>query len=401
MSFQDNALRKAFPNGLQGEIVRGARGTSVVAVQYALGRLGHLRDLCDGKFGGNTEGAIKSFQTAKGLPVSGRVDAAFLIALDSAVSRLDLRTPAAKATDPLAYLSDFRGLRLPEIRITGTGEIYSWASPQIQSAYGTFVGHYWEVMKANKVEGDCKGVALFLMDQFRKQIREDRFIDLPHPVLRGAPERNWVVATADKTRGLFSRADALLRTEGARVGRAGYQAVKNVEALDPQHSMLYGVALHYPEVSAHMVARSCTRLFDWNPALSNRGDSSKPEVPVNQLQPGHLIFIDHTGNGSFDHTVNIIHVERDSANRTRKLVMAVGSFDDVRDTSADTEPNRLSLVNTYAEEVVVELDANGRVSSSEVSWSSEPDYIVDTRYSARTTLMEQKAGGKLIVGRWG
>jgi hypothetical protein len=35
-----------------------------------------------------------------------------------------------------------------------------------------------------------------------------------------------------------------------------------------------------------------------------------------------------------------------------------------------------------------------------VSWSSEPDYIVKTRYSARTTLMEQKAGGKLIVGRW-
>ena len=33
MAFQDSALRKAFPNGLQGEIVRGASGTAVVAVQ--------------------------------------------------------------------------------------------------------------------------------------------------------------------------------------------------------------------------------------------------------------------------------------------------------------------------------------------------------------------------------
>ena len=78
MAFQDSALRKAFPNGLQGEIVRGASGTGVVAVQYALGRLGHLHDLCDGKFGGNTETALKVYQRAVGLPVTGKVDAALL-----------------------------------------------------------------------------------------------------------------------------------------------------------------------------------------------------------------------------------------------------------------------------------------------------------------------------------
>jgi hypothetical protein len=58
-------------------------------------------------------------------------------------------------------------------------------------------------------------------------------------------------------------------------------------------------------------------------------------------------------------------------------------------------------VNTYSEEVTVELNEWGNVISSEVSYASEPSYLVDTRYSARTTLMEQQAGGKLIVARWG
>ncbi|HRJ52828.1 MAG TPA: peptidoglycan-binding domain-containing protein [Candidatus Thiothrix moscowensis] len=395
MAFQDMALRKAFPNGLQGELALGANGTGVVAVQYGLGRLGHLHDLCDGRFGPNTENAVKAFQAAVSIPATGKVTGILLTLLDIAVARVEWRTPAMKALDPLAYLSDFRSLAMPEIRIVGTREIYNWASPEIQLAYGNWLGSYWEVIKQNRVEADCKGMALFLMEQFRQQIRQDRFINLPHPVLRGARERSWIVATRDKTRGFFSRSD-----NSARINRTGYEAVLNVEKLDPQQSMLIGVAVHYPEISAHQVARSCARVWDWNPAFHNGGDTRKPEVPVNTLQPGHLIFIDHTGNGSFDHTVNVIRVERDSANRTRKLVMAVGSFDDVRDNSSDTEPNSLSQINTYSEEVTVELDANGRVINSTVSWSSEPDYLVKTRYSARTTLMEQKGGGKLFIGRW-
>lgn len=396
MSFQDAALRKAFPNGLSGEIARGASGSNVVAIQYGLGRLGHLHDLCDGKFGRNTEDAVSSFQTAAGLSVTGKVSAVMLTKLDNAVASLDLRPPAAKAADPLAFLSDFRGLHVPEIHLNSTDEIFSWASPAIQKAYGSWVGSYWEIIKQNRVEADCKGMALFLMDQFRKQLKQDRFVDLPHPVLNGAPEKTWIVATRNKTRGFFSHSN-----NSAPARRAGYEAVRNVEALDPQHSMLYGVAVHYPQISAHQVARSCPRLWDWDPAFSNGGNTSKPEVPVNQLQPGNLIFIDHSGNGSFDHTVNVIRMERDSANHTRKLVLAVGSFDDVRDTSSATDPTSLSQINTYAEEVTVELDANGRISGSSVSWSSEPDYIVEPRYSARTTLMEQRPGGKLIVARWG
>ncbi|MEZ5537100.1 MAG: peptidoglycan-binding domain-containing protein [Thiolinea sp.] len=401
---QDNALRSAFPNGLRGEIKRGDRGQEVVAVQYALGRLGHLHDLCDGKFGGLTEQALKAFQSSRALPANGMVSPALLSALDKAVSALDLRTPAQKAADPLVYLSGFRRLQLPEIRIRSTAEVFSWASPEIRLAYGEFVGHYWEVMKQNRVEGDCKNIALFLMDQFRKQLKEDRFIDLPHPVL-GTNEggRQWIIATTDKARGLFTRADNLLRRENIRVQRPGYDAMLKVQQLDPQHSMLYGVNVHYPRLSANQVARSTTRLFDWNPAYSNRGDSSRPEVPVNELQPGNLIFIDHTGDQRYDHTVTVIKVEKDQSGRTRKLVLAVGSYDDVRDNSAATsvEGVGLSIVNTYSEEVTVTLDGNGRITASEVTYASEPAYIVDSRYSARTTLMEQRSGGTLFVARWG
>ncbi|HPY41440.1 MAG TPA: peptidoglycan-binding protein, partial [Thiolinea sp.] len=274
----------------------------------------------------------------------------------------------------------------------------------IRNAYGQFVGFYWEVMKRNRVEGDCKNIALFLMDQFRKQLREDRMIDLPHPVIRNAAaEKKWIIATSDKTQGLFSRADKLLSSTGVRVQRPGYEAILKVQSLDSQHSMLYGVNVHYPQLSADQVAKSCTRLFDWNSSYDNRGDSSKPEVPVNQLAAGNIIFIDHTGDGKFDHTVTVIKVDKDSAGRARKVVMAVGSYDDVRDASSATsvEGVGLSIVNTYSEEVTVELNEAGKITSSDVTYSSEPSYIVDTRYSARTTLMEQKAGGKLIVARWG
>lgn len=401
---RDNALFSAFSNGLRGELKRGDNGQEVVAIQYTLGRLGYLHDLCDGKFGGLTEQAVKAFQSSRALPSTGTINQALLSVLDNAVATLDLRTPAQKASDPLIYLSGFRRIRLPEIRIRSTSERFSWNSPEIQQAYGTFVGHYWEVMKQNRIEGDCKNIALFLMDQFRKQIKEDRFIDLPHPVLsNNEGGRQWIIATSDKTRGLFSRADRLRHNNNIRVRRPGYNAMLKIQQLDPQHSMLYGVNVHYPRLSAHQVARSTTRLFDWNPALSNRGDSTKPEVPVDKLQPGHLVFIDHSGDRRYDHTVTVIKVEKDGANHTRKLVLAVGSYDDVRDNSSATsvEGVGLSIVNTYSEEVTVTLDGNGRITGSEVTYSSEPDYIVDSRYSARTTLMEQRSGGTLFVSRWG
>ncbi|HPQ96040.1 MAG TPA: peptidoglycan-binding domain-containing protein, partial [Thiolinea sp.] len=226
--FQDPALANAFPSGLQGQLGRGARGAQTVALQYALGRLGLLHDLCDGVFGSLTRQAVMAFQSRHGLSASGSVDQALLQRLDRELRGYDARTPAARAPDALAYLSGFRALGLPPVTLNSTAEVFNWGSRAIRSAFGVFVGHYWEVMKQNRVEGDCKNIALFLVDQFRKQLKQDRMVDLPHPVLRpGEREKQWIVATPDRPQGLFTRADRLARISTSRVRRPGYQAMLN------------------------------------------------------------------------------------------------------------------------------------------------------------------------------
>ena len=393
--FKDSALAKAFPSNFASFVRRGARGNQVVAAQYALGRLGYLNDLCDGSFGPITERAVRAFQSdISGITETGILNVASLKALDNAVSREDFRVPAVKSGDPMDYLSDFRARGLPVVYVEGSEENLTWNHDVIQAAYGRFVADYWEVMKANHVEGDCKNIALFLMDQFRKQLKQDTLVDLPHPVLgANEAEKKWIVATADKTTGLFSHMDKL------NVGRYDYPAMKKVQNLDRSHSMIYGVNVHYPEISTDRVAKSTRRVFDWDPAYENYGDTTKPEVPVNQLAPGYMIFIDHTGNGSYDHTVNIIKVSRDTNNRVKQLTLGMGSYDDMRDNSSATSVTYNAL-NPYSEEVIVDLDTNGRITGSKVSYSSEPTYLVKTRYRAVTSLMERKRGGKLMVCRW-
>jgi hypothetical protein len=133
---------------------------------------------------------------------------------------------------------------------------------------------------------------------------------------------------------------------------------------------------------------------------SNRGNALKAEVPIHRLQAGNLIFIDHTGNGSYDHTVNVVKVNRDGDNNVRQLILAVGSYDDVRDSNADTHVTSMAMVNQYVEEVIIDFNEYQEITQSEVSYSSEPRYIVHTRYTAKTTIMEQKSNGKLKISRW-
>ena len=396
LNLKDSALSSAFPQSFGSVVKRRSSGNRVVALQYALGRLGHLRDLCDGSFGPITEAAVKSFQRSiTDIAETGIADIETIIALDRAVDAKDFRVPAVKSGHPMEYLSDFRALNLPVVRVEGSEENITWNHRVLQESYGRFVADYWEVMKANLVEGDCKNISLFLMDQFRKQLKQDTLIDLPHPVLgAGRPEKDWIIATADKTTGLFSHMDKL------RVGRYDYPAMKKVQTLDSEHSMIYGVNVHYPEIRTDRVAKATKRLFNWDRAYENWGDTTKPEVPVNQLEPGHMIFIDHTGNGSYDHTVNVIRVEKDSNNRARRLTLAMGSYDDMKDNSSATVVTYKAL-NPYSEEIIVDLNTNGRITGSRVSYSSEPTYLVKTRYRAVTALMERKRGGVLIVGRWG
>ena len=406
---KDTALKNAFGSHFSGEVKRGDKGDKSVAIQYALGRLGHLHYICDGDFGGLTEAAVKSFQQATNtLPVTGIVDTETLSMLDAVVSSKNFQPPVFRSDlDPLTYLSDFDALGMPKISINTTSETAdSWESKHIQKAFGNFVEHYWEVMKTNRVEADCKSLALFFMDQFRKQLAMDTFIELPLPRSSHGSfgKQQWSVSTPDKTKGLFSRADDLYAKEGTRVGRSGYKAVKNIEKLDPDHSMIYGVNVKYPRTSADQVSKAATVVGDWSTSRSNHGNHKKPEISINKLKPGYLIFINHTGDRSYDHTITVVKVKKDSNQRVRQVVMAVGSYDDVRDSSSATHVNRSSILNQYAEEVTVDFDKNGMITSSkntEVTYASEPDYIVKPRYHAGNTLMEKRGGGKIKIARWG
>lgn len=401
--FADLALAAAFPNPNDATIDGDAAERRATAVQYALGRLGFFKIRVDGSFGPMSRAALESFQASEiglqfELTVSGELDTKTLRALDAALAVADLIPPASRADDPLAYLSDFAKHGISPIQIDDISQPLSWSQPGVQTAYGRFVQEYWPVLKENRVELDCKALALFFMDQFRAKVREDLDIELPLPRSRryGIPESTWIVATTKRPHGAFER------TEGLPQLRQGYEAVSRIEKLDPNHSMLRGPNFYYPGIYAHGVYLATTPVPDQGPPIDNLGDSSIPEIPVDILRSGDIIFIDHSDEGRrYDHTINVIQVERNADGRVIELVLAVASFDDIKDADSSTPPRGLDEVNNYVEEVTVKLDTDGRIISSEVTYSTEPSYLVVNRYSAAKTIMELKPGGVLSINRWG
>ncbi len=394
--FHDVALSAAFPDAAEAPVGPGATGPRVTAVQYALGRLGHLHELADGVFGNKTVAAVRAFQAQAGLAVDGVVGETTLAAMDTRLADLEHGTPASRAANPLAFLSSFHSFDLSMVTLTTPGTV-NWSHPQVREAYGRFVGEYWDVLKANGVEADCKTLALFFMDQFRAKMLEDTGFQLPRPstALGSIPNRTWIAATTERPVGFFTNFAAL------ETVRPGYESAQAIERLDPSHSMLTGVNLRYADVSAPQVARAASVRFAWDPAMDNHGNQGQAEIPIDSLEAGDIVFIDHTGDGTYDHTVNVIEVTKDSDGRVRALRLAVGSFDDMKDGSAETAPGGLGEVNNYTEEVVIRFSREGRITGSAVTWSSEPSYVVPSRYAARNTLMELKPGGTLLVSRWG
>lgn len=390
---KDAALKTAFAAAGSLPLARGTNGDRAVAVQYGLARLGFAIGTVDGQFGPGTERAVKAFQATASLPQTGIVDQSTLTALDTKLSTTELRTPAEVSGDPLAYLSNHAALGLTKLpAIVDRSKPADWNHPEIQKAYGAFVANYWDTLKTNHLECDCKTLSLFMMDQFRAKVKTDLGVTLPKPA--GLPTTNWVAATAAKPNGFFSRFDTLTTV------RPGYANAQAIQKLDPKASMIAGVNVRYAGVDANMASRAVKVTMPWKATADNAGDQTKPEIPVQQLTPGDVIFIDHTGDGRVDHMANVIKVNRDEAGKVTSLVLATGSYDDMKDADGSTVPNSLGEVNNYAEEVTVTLDAAGKVSSSNVTWSSEPSWLSEGRYSARTLLMEMRPGGTITVGRW-
>jgi peptidoglycan hydrolase-like protein with peptidoglycan-binding domain len=393
LTLKDPALQNALSAAGALPLSRGQNGDRAVAVQYALARLGVNVGTVDGKFGPGTERAVKAFQASAGLAATGIVDANTVKALDARLAATDLRTPAERSGDPLRYLSNHAALGLAKLpAITDRSKPVNWAHPEVQKAYGTFVAFYWEHCKTNRVEADCKTLSLFLMDQFRLKVKADLGVQLPRP--SGLPAKDWVAATAANPKGFFSRFETLAQV------RPGYENAQAIQRLDPKASMLAGVNLRYPGVDANMASRAVKVSIPWSAARDNGGDATKPELPVGQLTPGDVLFIDHTGDGRVDHMANVVTVNRDAAGKVTSMVLATGSFDDMKDADGATAPNSLGEVNNYAEEVTVTFDATGKVTSSKVTWSSEPAWLTESRYAARNLLMELKPGGTIAVGRW-
>ncbi len=388
----DAALGTAL-SGVALPLARGASGDPAVAVQYALARLGFSVGTVDGRFGPATARAVKAFQAVAKLPETGAVDEATLRALDAAVTGADLRPPAERSGDPLGYLSNHTALGLPTLEPLPEAGRADWSHPGVQRAYGEFVAVYWEHLKANRVEADCKTLSLFFLDQFRAKAQADLGVTLPRPAR--LPQSPWQAATAANPLGFFSRFEQL------ETVRPGYEAAQAVARLDPKASLLVGINLRHAGVDANMAARGVKLTVPWSPGRDNGGDARVPELPVGQLQPGDLIVIDHTGDGRFDHMANVVKLERDAEGRVRRLVVATGSYDDMKDADGATAPRSLAEVNNYAEEVTIDLDEAGHVTRSTVTWSSEPAWLQSGRYSARTLLMELKPGGVIAVGRWG
>ncbi len=391
--FNDAALRNAFKGENSVPLSRGTNDDRAYAVQYALARLNVPVGTVDGKFGPGTERAVKAFQTSAGLPSTGSVDAATLRALDAKLKNTELRTPAEVSGNPLRYLAA-QALSLPKVpAIIDRSKPVDWNHPEIQKSYGEFVAGHWEQLKTNRVETDCKTLSLFLMDQFRTKVKADLGVELPRPA--NLPAKEWSASTgSNNVAGYFSRFDTLATV------RPGYENAQALQRLDPSASMQTGPNLRYAGVDANMASRALKVGTPWVASRDNAGDTTKPEIPVQNLTPGDVIFMDHTGDGRVDHMANVVKIERDAAGVVTRLVLATGSFDDMKDTSGATAPNHLGEVNNYTEEVTVDLDANGRVKDSRVTWSSEPSWLVEGRYSARSLLMEMKPGGTIAVGRW-
>lgn len=392
-NFGDAALRNAFKGETSVPLVRGTHDDRTYAVQYALARLGVAVGTVDGKFGPGTQRAVKAFQTSAGLPQTGEVDLATLHALDSKLAGTELRTPAEVSGNPLRHLAE-QAVSLPRLApIQDRSKQADWNHPEVQKAYGEFVAGHWEQLKSNRVETDCKTLSLFFMDQFRTKAKADWGVELPRPA--NLPAKDWSASTAaNNAAGYFSRFENLPSV------RPGYEHAQVLQRLDPKASLQAGTNLRYAGVDANMASRALKVSSPYVATADNAGDQTKPEIPVQQLTPGDVIFMDHTGDGRVDHMANVVKVERDAQGVVTRLVLATGSYDDMKDANGATAPNHLGEVNNYTEEVTVDLDARGHVTKSEVTWSSEPSWLVAGRYSARTLLMEMKAGGTIAVGRW-
>lgn len=399
---KDTALNSSFEKSPpKTPLSLGVQGPPVAAARYALARLGHTRSQVSSTFDADTETAVKSFQKDHRLEPSGVVDEATLEELDKAAAGVRWDTlPQEAQQNPMGYLRDFkaRGMTTP-ITVKDTSKPIDWQHPEIQEAYGNFVADYWKVSKDVRLEADCKNLSLHFMDGFRDKVQQDLGVRLPMPRNgdKQLVEQKWAVTTAQAREvspgeKLFNRFDEL----GA--ARSLYEGYREIEPLDPSVGLHVGINVTYPDTGARDVARV---VAPRSPPIDNKGDDKVAEVPIQELRPGDLIFMDHQSDGKYDHVVNVVGVTRREDGTVSQLVIATGAFHDMKDDLGSTTPRGWMDVNNFTEEVTVNVGPDGRIQDSSVTWSSEPAYLKEPRFSHQNALMDLAEKGQVFVGRWG
>lgn len=389
-----NPLLKSFAdldnifNG-KTELKTGDKGNSVIALQRSLVTLGYSQiKKIDGIFGEkSTLPALKQFQKDNKIKATGKLDKVTLIKLNDALNK--------KASEPI-IIPDMTPINI---------KAKSWESPELKAAYGKFVNERWEFLKGEVVETDCKGLALKFLSDFIQYYKEQTGIKLPYPGGKnGVQEVKPVKFNSKETNGW----NGDLPSDSTRDDYKGFKKLKEAY---PDESLIRGTNYYFPGIGADYVAKKMIKqvisgnnsepIINEHPEnMSIRKMQKKPEVDINQLEAGDIIFIDHTDGGkSWDHTVNILDVNKREDGSVKSIKMAVAAYDDLMDRKAETPPEYPNI-NFYSEEVLVKFDQNGKITSSKVNWSSEPFYINSSRYNATNTLMELKKGGTLMVGRW-
>lgn len=273
-----------------------------------------------------------------------------------------------------------------------------WDNPTIQDAYAAFLQDRWAQWKANREEADCKTMALKMMHDFRDFYKAQTGIQVPDPI---PPEHRgkWVTRTPDSPGHLPTH----VPDNPAKVRKSYRKHVGKPTIAGPNH--------FYKDITASAVALYVTRPITERNGVptvvpyqrTKSGEAENWMYPQagtlllnpEALRPGDLIFQNHGSNGQpdhrADHAMHVMRVERDpESGKVKRLVIAMGTFDDMKDSDPKTRPD-IKLVNNYSLEATIEFGADGDIQDCQITWQSDP-YL---------ELMDaQNPGDRIDLGYW-
>jgi hypothetical protein len=318
-----------------------------------------------------------------------------VIAVRSTTPFLPMARPVPTAPAAVAVVTGLTADRLSAATAAGTVPASalslaprpaSWKSPEVQQAYAAWLPERWAQWKANREEGDCKTTATKLMVDFRTHYKETTGFELPDPFKGKA---KWVVGTQQKPNGIH----ATVPLKGPV--RPEYRHARGQSVIDgPNHRI--------PGISADAVAK----YYSVNVPTRNgealvtksTGDGGYPKGDwrINQdlLQPGDVIVQQHRrpNDTKWDHAITVLQVEKDELGRTKRLTMAIGSFDDLKDDDAATPAT--NQVNFYSYEQTIDF-ADGQVTDATITWQSDAAL---RPIGAKDTLKERLKRAHVILG---